>query len=172
MLDRLRPGRPPAEVTHRLAADDRLLAWAVVADGGFLVASRLGLRLPDGRLAGWHLIDKAVWRGGELSVTEAKTVDAEVLETLAPVAYPLTEPRNLPAVVRSRVTRSVAYTARQALPAGGTVRIVARRIPGRDGLTWSMRFDRPADHADPAVRPAADRLLTEARAEAAAIEPG
>jgi len=174
LLDRLRRDRPPPEVAHDLTVDDRLLAWAVASSGGgaFVAASRLGLRLPDGKLVPWHTIDKAAWRAGQMTLTVADEVSDGVLEPLPPVTVSLAEPRDLPAVVRSRVTRSIAYTAIHLLPGGGHVRVVARRVPGQDGLSWSLRFDRRSDSDDPAARAAADQLLAEARANFSAAEPG
>jgi hypothetical protein len=166
LLDRLRRDRPPPEVSGDLDPDDRLLAWAEPAGGGYLVAGRLGIRLPGGRLVPWHTIDKAVWRDNELTVTESAEVAPGVLEPLPPAVLQLADPRNVPEVVRSRVTKSVAYTSRHGLPGGGSVRIVARRVPRQDGLTWSMRFDPPGDRDDPAARAAADQLLADARANA------
>lgn len=173
LLDRLRRDRPPPEVAGGIAPDDRLLAWADVSDdGGFVVAGRLGLRLPDGRLVAWHTIDKAAWHAGQMTLTVADEVSEGVLEALPPVTFSLTSPRDLPAVVRGRVTRSVAYTSSHAMPGGGHVRVVARRVPGHDGLSWSLRFDPRTDKDDPAVRAAADQLLADARASFPATEPG
>ncbi|MDP9240597.1 MAG: hypothetical protein M3O55_08180 [Actinomycetota bacterium] len=171
LLDRLRRGRPPPEVASAMAPHDRLLAWAPAADG-FVVASRLGLRLPDGRSVPWHTIDKAAWRAGRLTLTVAEEVSDGVLEALPPATYSLTEPRDLPAVVRGRVTHSVAYTSSHAVPGGGHVRVVARRVPGHDGLTWSLRIDPRTGKDDPSVRAAANQLLAEARGNFATTEPG
>jgi len=54
--------------------------------------------------------------------------------------------------VRTRVTRSVAYTAHHPLPVGG-VRVVGRRVSGVDGLSWAVRYDAgtPVD-AEPVVQ--------------------
>jgi hypothetical protein len=45
------------------------------------------------------------------------------------------------------------------------VRVVARRVPGADGLTWQLRFDRGADLSNPGVRAEAEGVLTEVRAQ-------
>jgi hypothetical protein len=71
----------------------------------------------------------------------------------APVqSYLLLEPGELPDQVRTRVTRSVAYTAHHPLPVGG-VRVVGRRVSGVDGLSWAVRYDAgtPVD-AEPVVQ--------------------
>ncbi|HEU4347674.1 MAG TPA: hypothetical protein VFR35_07785, partial [Actinoplanes sp.] len=96
-----------------------------------------------GRL-GWHEIHKAAWSGRELRVTPAEVAqvreDYAVLVDAPVVSYLLLEPGELPDQVRTRVTRSVAYTSHHALPVGG-VRVVGRRVSGVDGLSWAVRYD-------------------------------
>lgn len=169
LLGRFRRHRPPAEVVRALHPSDRLLAWAPTADG-LLVASRAGLRRPDGRFVPWHLIDRAAWRDGVLSVTEATEVEPGVYEARPESTFGLDEPGDMPAVVRTRVTRSVAYSRHHVLPRRGGVRIVARRVAGQDGLAWSLRFDPGTDRTDPAARQFADQLLADARASATPSE--
>ena len=167
LLDRLRRDRPPPEAVSELDPDDRLLSWAIAPDG-VVVASRRGVRLPDRRFVPWHRIDKAVWRDGVLTLTEAVEVEPGVMEAGTPQRVSLTEPRDLPVVVRTRVTRTVVSTTLHPLPAGGAIRVVARRVPGRDGLEWSLRYEAGADRTDPHVRAAGERLLADATA---AISP-
>ncbi len=169
LLERLRRDRPPTDVTAGLAQNDRLLSWATT-DAGFVVASRRGLRLPDDRFLAWHRIDKAVWRDGALALTEAVEVDPGVLEAQEPVTIVLTDVRNLPAVVQTRVTQSVAHSSRHTLPSGGAVRVVARRVVGQDGLEWSLRYESGADRTDPQDRAAAEQLLAETRAASTPAE--
>ncbi len=47
--------------------------------------------------------------------------------------------------------RSVAYTAHHHLPAGGGARIVGRRVPGVNGISWAVRYDSDTDPNDPAT---------------------
>jgi hypothetical protein len=61
----------------------------------------------------------------------------------------LIDPGTMPEQVRSRVTGSVSYTAHHKLPGGG-VRVVARKVSGVDGLTWTARYD-PGTPVTPAV---------------------
>ena len=165
LLDRLRRDRPPPDVTAALDSSDRLLSWAATTDGAFIVASRRGLRMPDARFVPWHRIDKAVWRGGVLRLTEAGEVEPGVMEALSPVTIALAEPRNLPSVVQTRVTQSVAHTSHRTLPDGrGAVRIVARRVTGQDGLEWSLRYESGADRHDADIRDAAEQLLADTKA--------
>jgi hypothetical protein len=67
------------------------------------------------------------------------------------VAFLLLEPGELPDQVRTRVTRSVAYTSHHPLHAG---RGPGGRPPGagRNGLSWAVRYDAgtPVD-AEPVV---------------------
>ncbi|MFC0504017.1 hypothetical protein [Micromonospora costi] len=164
---KLRPAdRPP------LQPDERVLAWAAAGDGGgVLVASTLGLWLP-GRPArlGWDEVLKAVWSGRELTVTAAERVaeraDYVVVADAAPSTHLLLDPGDLPHQVRARVTRSVAYTQHHPVP-GGAGRIAARRVPGVDGLTWTVRYDPGTPVDDAEVVAETDRLVAEARAATA-----
>jgi hypothetical protein len=146
----------PAELRPALESGERVLAWAAVGEGRALVATNRGLWLPDRGRLGWHEIHKAAWSGRELRVIPAEV--AEVREDYAvlvdgpAVTFLLLEPGELPDQVRTRVTRSVAYTAHHPLPAGG-VRVVGRRVSGVDGLSWAVRYDAgtPVD-AEPVVQ--------------------
>jgi hypothetical protein len=135
----------PAEAGLTLEPDERVIAFARTPDGGYAVATNRGLRLPgrEERL-GWHEIHKAVWSGRELTVTPAEVVaDRDGFLEVAdrPVQRVLLlDPGSVPEQVRSRVTGSVSYTAHHQLPGGG-VRVVARKVSGVDGLTWTARYD-------------------------------
>jgi hypothetical protein len=65
--------------------------------------------------------------------------------------------------VRERVNASVAYTNLEQLPQGGAARIVARRISGRDGLFWFVRYEGRVDRNDPGVISATSRLVDAAK---------
>lgn len=158
--------RPPADALARLDRDERVVSWASTPDGGAVVATPLGLWLPGAaeRLP-WHLVDKAVWRDGRLTVTPAVDTGGGVLAEQPPAGVRLSVPRDLPQTVRVRVERAIAYTRHFALPGGGGVRVVGRRVPGRDGVSWQRVYDPGVDAADPAVRAAADELVERARAE-------
>jgi hypothetical protein len=152
--------RPP------LAADERVLAWAAVGDD-VLVASNLGLWLPGrAERLGWHDILKAVWSGRELTITAAERVaerDGYLVVADRPAeTYLLLDPGELPHQVRVRVTRSVAYTRHHPLPGGGG-RIAARRVPGVDGLTWTVRYDPGTPADDSSVISETTRLVAAAR---------
>ncbi|BCL13318.1 hypothetical protein [Micromonospora sagamiensis] len=159
----------PARQRPELAADERVLAWARVGDGeeAAAVATNLGLWLP-GRTArlGWHDILKAVWSGRELTVTPAEPVaerDGYLVVADAPTeTCLLLDPGELPHQVRARVTKSVAYTEHHPVP-GGAGRIAARRVPGVDGLTWTVRYDPGTPADDPEVVAETDRLVAAAQ---------
>ncbi|MBM0237308.1 hypothetical protein JNW88_09290 [Micromonospora sp. ATA32] len=168
-----KPKLPPAD-RPPLAADERVLAWAAAGNGegdGVVVASNLGLWLPGrAHRLGWHDILKAVWSGRELAVTPADPVaerDGYLVVADCPAeTYLLVDPGDLPHQVRARVTRSVAYTAHHQVP-GGAGRIAARRVAGRDGLTWTVRYDPGTPVDDEAVLAETDQLVAAARASTA-----
>jgi hypothetical protein len=161
--------RPPAEATAALDRDERVLAWATTPDGDTVVATQLGLWLPEpdrpaARIR-WHLIDKATWRDGTLTLITADDPGDGVLVELPPRTVRLAEPRDLPPTVRTRVERSIGYTRHHRLAPEGGVRVVGRRVAGLDGLSWQLVFDPDTDRNDPLLRVQADRLLAVARAE-------
>jgi len=160
--------RPPAEAVARLERDERVVAWAST-EAGAVLATPLGLWLPGypERLP-WHLIDKAVWKDGILTVVPAVDTGDGVLEEQTPRAARLTVPRDLPNTVRVRVQKAIAFTRHHPLPVEGPrrgVRVVGRRVPGQDGVSWQLVFDRGVDRDDPAVRAAAAAYVEQARAE-------
>jgi hypothetical protein len=166
---RRRP-RLPAALRPALGPDERVLAWAAVEAAQALVATNHGLWLPDGRRLGWHEIHKAAWSGRELRITPAEVAEQRPGYTVlvdGPVAaFLLLEPGELPDQVRTRVTRSVAYTAHHAMPAGG-VRVVGRRVAGQNGLSWVVRYDSGTPVGLPAVTELTDELVTAAQSATA-----
>jgi hypothetical protein len=156
----------PAALRPALDSDERVLAWASAGDDQAVVATNRGVWLPDRGRLGWHQIHKAAWSGRELRITPAEVAEERpgytVLVDAPALTYLLLEPGEVPDQVRTRVTRSVAYTAHHPLPVGG-VRVVGRRVSGTDGLTWSVRYDSgtPVD-AEPVVN-LTDELVGAAR---------
>jgi hypothetical protein len=169
VLSRLwRRERPPDDALRPLDPDERVVSWAMLDDGSTAVATQRGLWLPGpdgaGRLP-WHLVDKAAWRDGTLTVTAALDSGDGVLAEQPARAVRLAEPRDLPPTVRSRVQGTIGYTRHHALRPSGGVHVVGRRVPGQDGLTWQLVFDPGTDRSDPLLRAQADQLAAEARAD-------
>ncbi|MEV6843818.1 hypothetical protein [Actinoplanes sp. NPDC051411] len=165
-LFRRRP-KLPADRRPPLEPDERILSWAAVGDDGkVLVATTRGLWLPDGKRLGWHEIHKAAWSGRELRVTPAEVAQSRsgyaVLVDGPVVSFLLLEPGDLPDQVRSRVTRSVAYTIHHPMPTGG-VRVVGRRVSGQNGLSWAVRYDAGTPVDLPAVTELTDELVSSAQ---------
>lgn len=169
----------PQGFAGTLAEDENVLGAAEVVDGGFLVATSLGLWLPDQdgqRRVYWHLISKAVWAqktGRALTVTEAResgTVEGAVLLTDLPAhRFTLATRGSLPEVVNARVTASVRSAHHRDLPGGGAW-FVQRKVSGADGIVLQVRPDpgTDADAVASVTRQIAGKLreLHEARDEA------
>jgi hypothetical protein len=138
----------PPDFAGELADDENVLAAA-----GDLVATSLGLWVPadDGvRRIGWHLISKATWGDGTLSVVEASEQDSEpgvvLIADLPPRRFVLETPGTLPKVVHARVTGSIKSRHHQDLPGGGAW-FVQRKVPGVDGILLQVRADAGTDPA-------------------------
>jgi hypothetical protein len=163
--------KPPPEAVARLDPDERVVSWAP-APGGAVVATPLGLWLPGvpDRLP-WHLIDKVIWRSNTLTLIPAVDSGGGVLVEQPPRSVRLEEPRDIPQNVRARIEKAIAFTRHHPLPgAEGAgvrrgVRVVGRRVPGQDGVSWQLVFDPGVDRDDPAVRAAASAFVDQARAE-------
>src|SRR5437764_1274684 len=114
LVDRLTGRGLPAGFPGRLAGEERVLAWARAGENDQLVATSLGLWMPDGagsRRVGWHLISKATWGGGTLVVTEAAEIgtveDAVLLADRPARRFRLGRSVGLPEAVHARVTGSI-----------------------------------------------------------------
>jgi hypothetical protein len=150
-----------------LTSDEQVVAVAEVAGGGHVVATSMGLWLPDGagvRRIGWHLISKATWNNGSLVVVEADetgTVEGAVLlADRPPRRLRLEEPGRVPEAVHARVTGSIKSRHHRDLPGGGAW-IVQRSVSGRDGIVLQVRAD-PGTDQD-AVRALAARVAVQVR---------
>ncbi|OZM79101.1 hypothetical protein [Pseudonocardia sp. MH-G8] len=143
----------PAEVAGRLAPDERVLATAELGAGRHLVVTSLGMWLPadDGpRLLGWHLVSKAGWQGGTLTLVEAQEIEtlggAVLITDLPPQRLRLTGPGRVPESVQARVEGSIRSRHHRELPGGGAW-FVQRKVPGRDGVVLQVRPDPGTDEA-------------------------
>jgi hypothetical protein len=162
-----RKPKPPADAVARLEPDERVVSWGTAPGGGAVVATPLGLWLPGAteRLP-WHLLDKATWRNDTLTLVPAVDTGGGVLVEQPPRTVRLEDAHDLPQTVRVRVQKAIAFTRHHPLPGQRLgVRVVGRRVPGRDGVTWQLVFDEGVDRDDPATRAAADQYVEQARAE-------
>ncbi len=164
-LRRLFGSGVPEGFPGTLESDENVLGSAPVIGGGHLVATSQGLWLPaeDGaRRVGWHLISKATWSGGVLtiieSVEEGNAGDAVLLADQPARRYVLAEPGAVPRVVQARVTGSIRNRHHHDLPGGGAW-FVQRQVPGGGGVVLQVRPD-----------PGTDAALVEAIAEQAAAK--
>ncbi|UQX87475.1 hypothetical protein M6D93_14355 [Jatrophihabitans telluris] len=142
--------RTPADFRRLLGPSERVLAIGSTETSS-VIATQLGLWLPAAaeavdpsgpgwRRIGWADVVKATWTDNGLEVLEGDTDPDGVVVDRPPVLIRFTEPRNLPAVVRTRVENSIVRSEQVPVP-GGTGRVVARRVPGRDGISWTARRD-------------------------------
>jgi hypothetical protein len=129
------------------AVQDRRLAWAVTEDGLALVASPTCLHVGEEQIA-WEQVEKVGWADPVLRITEI----AEVEGTGTVHLWELAEDHHLAENVRERVTASVAWSDLRALQPEGKVRLVGRRVPGEELLTWQVVWQAGTDPSDPFLR--------------------
>ncbi len=172
LLARVRRRQLPEWFGGELAPGERVLGFGGSAEV-LLVATSLGLWLPRAgahRRLGWHLISKAAWSEGVLTITEADEVgtagDAVLLADRAPLSYRLAQSRDIPQIVAQRVTESITSSEYRELPGGGA-RFVRRKLPGRGGVVLQVRLDPGTD--EQALRAVAAQVAAGLRT---AREPG
>ena len=143
----------PPGFAGRLDAEERVLATAALAGGGHVVVTSYGLWLPgegEARRLGWHLVSKASWRDGALTLIEAQEQDeldgAVLLADQPPLRLRLAEPGRVPEMVHARVEGSIRSRHHRELPGGGAW-FVQRKIAGRDGTVLQVRPDPGTDEA-------------------------
>ena len=142
-----------------LPPGERRVAWATTTSGEPVVATDRGLLLPDGAQLPWEAVERASWQRPQLTVFEV----AEVAGTGPRHVLQLTDDGDLPEVVHTRVTASVAWSDHSKLVPSGGVRVVGRRQPDRDALLWQLVYDADTDLDDPLVRAQAEQRLDAAR---------
>ncbi|CRK55578.1 hypothetical protein [Alloactinosynnema sp. L-07] len=150
-LDRLLGSGVPKGFAGELDADEAVVGSAPVRGGGHVVATSLGLWVPDGdgaRRIGWHLVTKATWGSGVFVITEAEETEhagnAVILADLPPVKVVVESPGKLPQAVHRRVTGSIRSRHHRELPGGGAW-FVQRKVPGQDGTVLQVRPDPGTD---------------------------
>lgn len=139
----------PPEVKQRAR---KPLAWAPVA-GDWMVATAEQLFLPHQPPVFWDQVIRATW---DEPVMEVQLPDG-------PYRLVIERPGMIPQVVNERVKASVVVQHHVALRGDKGVRIVARRRPGTQEVTWRVTFDAGLDHHDPELRAQADAALQDLR---------
>lgn len=152
LLDRLL-GRVelPAGVAGRLEPQEHVLT-AADTDAGRLALTSFGIWLPEptgeARRVDWHLVSKASWRQGVLTLVEAAEVEVlgavVLLADGSPRRLRLREPGSVPETVHRRVEDSIRGRQRHELFGGGAW-VVQRKVPGRDGVLLQVRPDPGTD---------------------------
>ncbi len=145
------PAEVRREATELGDPGARLLAAATTADGSWLVATDRALWVPRRAVRhriGWEQVDTASWdRESEiLTVLQA----APLGERPRRWTFRLDDPGDLLLVVRERVNATVVL-ARTVRIGEASVRVVARRAPGQDELSWVVSAGRGLDVSDPSV---------------------
>jgi hypothetical protein len=141
---------------------ERVLAVARLSGGGYAAATPDALVVADGpgsRRLPWHQVASAAFvpDAGELVLDELTTPSRRLRLRLA-------EPGSLPETVRERVRSNIVVSEHVALIGRSGARIIGRRTPDSDALTWQLVFDAGLDPADPAVRARAEQALARLRA--------
>lgn len=143
---------------------DRRLGWALTGEGDPVVATVRGLILPERELLAWTDLERATWRRPLLTVVEVAPGQTPVSGTGRQTVLQIGDDEgDLPDVVRTAVTSSVAWMTHVRLQPTGGARIVARRGAGQDELQWQVVYDAGTDVNDPAVRAQAEAVRDRSR---------
>jgi hypothetical protein len=144
-------------------AGERLAGWALTDAGEPVVATSSGLLLPGREPVAWQDVERASWAPPVLRVLVLPQGQAVVAGTGPSYEVSLQQPGDLPDVIRTRVTGSVAWSSHSRLSPSGGVRVVGRRKAGLEVLDWQLVFDAGTDPDDPVARGQAEALLLAAR---------
>jgi hypothetical protein len=161
-----RAPKVPSEMRASLSLQDgeRVLAAATTTDGASIVATTRAVFLPTEtglRRIGWEQVDKAGWDRdqGTLWVLEAAPLGARPHRWRVQVD----DPGHVIDVVRERVNATVVVSQHVALVGERGVRVVGRRPPGTDVLTWSVAVDSGINVNDPQLRAKITEAVEEVR---------
>jgi len=150
--------RVPAELKSR-AADLRVLAWAP-SGSSWLAALEDRLLLPDQvepTSLPWDLILRASWEQDRAEVVYQPSAGESPKSLTIPVSGGF---EVLAAVVREQVMGSIVIQHHVELVGQTGARLIARRVPGKTDLRWSVVFDAGVDSKDPLVREQVDFALS------------
>ncbi len=150
---------PDAVRAVALDPGERRLGWGVTSSGAAVLATSRGLRLPGLPPLPWADVERATWRRPSLTVTRVAAVDGAGERWQLDLA----EEDELPDVIRTQVTDSVAWSNHVKLTPFGGVRLVGRRRPGQELLDWQLVHDVGTDPDDPQVRAQGQVLVEDAR---------
>ena len=159
----LRRERPPVEVS----AGERILAWAPLVGGGWVVGTRDALYLPTGRLP-WEQIEAADWDNdlSRLRVSEVGRWGEPRVEHPLALDESGADADRFLQLLRERVTASVLLVRHVPISGRHGVRVVARKAPsGQSPVQWVFQYDEGIDPEDPFVRTAAADALDAARSD-------
>jgi hypothetical protein len=134
----------PPGFSGELEPDEHVVALAEVRSGGHLVVTNRGIWLPGGERVSWHLVSKATWEDGAMTVVVASEEDlgkAVLLHDGPPRRFALGEPGRVPKAVHDRVTGSIAARERATMADGREAWVLQRRVPGRDGTVRQIHPD-------------------------------
>lgn len=144
-----------------LQPKERVLAWADDGAGRPVVATETALHMqrvpPEYARFGWEQIERASYEAGMLTVVLGESLGGATLRV------PVGPERQLPVVVRDRITASVVVDRFVALSGDSGARIVGRRAS--DGtVAWRVELD-PALDGNAEARAASEAAFAEVRAE-------
>ncbi len=146
----------PDDVREVLTTGERVLAWGRDVTGRPVVASELAVYLPaaggGSERVAYAGIARAVWSDPVLEVVTAAPDQRRLVVDLE-------TPGELPPTVRERVMSTILLSQRVPIAGGRGALVIARRVPGRDDVAWSVVFDAGLDPADPALRATADAAI-------------
>jgi len=142
-----------------LPPGERRLAWAVTEQGDPVVATDGALLLPGADRLPWEQVERVGWQRPRMTVLEVAELEGSGTRHVLELA----DAGDLPEIVWSRVTASVAWSTHSRLAPAGGVRVVGRRVEGEETLRWQLVYDRGTQLQDPLVRAQAEQLLDGAR---------
>lgn len=149
-----------------LAEGERVLATAFSADGSSVVATDDAVYLPTHaghRRVGWEQVDRAGWEHeqGMLWVLETAPLGSRPHRSSVHVE----DAGDVVDVVRERVNATVVISRHVPIEGDRGVRVVGRRPPRQDALTWTVAVDRGVDVTDPHVLSVVEAAVVEIRSQ-------
>jgi hypothetical protein len=160
-----RPRLPPQVLEALgLTPGERVLASAATAGGAHVVATDRALFLPlrDGyRRVGWEEVDKAGWDDEQRLLWLVET--APLGSRPRQFGEHLEAPGSLIDVVRERVNAAVVVSQQVPVVGERGVRVVGRRTPGSDRLTWTVAVDPGVDVSRPEIHAAVEAAVAHVR---------